>query len=118
MRTFERLQDDFKEIKKSILTFMDWVLTLPESLEIRYNEEIQQFEEEHGVTYITSFERIGIKKGMQQGECAILHRLLLRKFRQVPPRYLAMLLKADSETLLRWSETMLEAKSLAEIFEE
>ena len=55
---------------------------------------------------------------MQQGECAILHRLLLRKFRQVPPRYLAMLLKADSETLLRWSETMLEAKSLAEIFEE
>ena len=94
MRTFERLQDDFKEIKKSILTFMDWVLTLPESLEIRYNEEIQQFEEEHGVTYITSFERIGIQKGMQQGiqqgECAILHRLLLRKFRQVPPRYLAM----------------------------
>lgn len=67
MRTFERLQDDFKEIKKSILTFMDWVLTLPESLEIRYNEEIQQFEEEHGVTYITSFERIGIQKGMQQG---------------------------------------------------
>ncbi|MEN9471767.1 MAG: hypothetical protein RL214_1123 [Pseudomonadota bacterium] len=122
VRTFERLQDDFKEIKKSILTFMDWVLTLPESLEIRYNEEIQQFEEEHGVTYITSFERIGIQKGMQQGiqqgECAILHRLLLRKFRQVPPRYLAMLLKADSETLLRWSETMLEAKSLAEIFEE
>ena len=46
---------------------MDWVLTLPESLEIRYNEEIQQFEEEHGVTYITSFERIGIQKGMQQG---------------------------------------------------
>ena len=118
VRTFERLQDDFKEIKKSILTFMDWVLTLPESLEIRYNQEIQQFEEEHGMTYITSFERKKNQKGMQQGECAILHRLLLRKFRQVPPRYLAMLLKADSETLLRWSETMLEAKSLAEIFEE
>lgn len=102
----------------ALLTFMDWVLTLPESLEIRYNQEIQRFEEEHSMTYITSFERIGIQKGIQQGEYAILHRLLLRKFRQVPPRYLAMLLKADSETLLRWSEKILEAKSLAEVFEE
>ena len=99
---------------------------MPKPLEIRYNQEIQQFEEEHGMTYITSFERIGrqqglqegMQQGIQQGEYTILQHQLQRKFRHVPPRYLAMLLKADSETLLRWSEMILEAKSLAEIFEE
>jgi hypothetical protein len=66
------------------------------------------------MTYITSIEW----RGIHQGECTILQHQLQRKFRQVPPQYLAMLLKADSETLLRWSETILEAKSLAEVFEE
>lgn len=123
-----RLYDhDFsRDMVVALLTLMDWVLTLPECLEIRYNQEIQQFEEERGMTYITSFERIGIQKGIQQGiqegiqqgEYAILQRQLQRKFRQIPPQYLAMLLKADSETLLGWSEKILVAKSLAEIFEE
>jgi hypothetical protein len=124
-------ENDFsRDMVIALLTFMDWVLTLPEPLEIRYNQEIQQFEGEHGMTYITSFERIGIQKGIQegmqegiqqgiqQGEYTILHHLLQRKFRQVPPRYLAMLLKADSETLLGWSEKILEAKNIAEVFEE
>jgi hypothetical protein len=134
-RLYER--DFSRDMVIALLTFMDWVLTLPELLEIRYNQEILRFEEEHGMAYITSFERIGIKKGIQegmqqgiqegmqqgiqegiqQGEYAILQHQLQRKFRQIPPQYLDMLLKADSETLLRWSETILDAKSLAEVFE-
>lgn len=123
-RLYER--DFSRDMVIALLTFMDWVLTLPESLEIKYNQEIQQFEEAHNMTYITSFERIGIQKGiqqglqqgLQQGECVVLERLLQRKFPQLPPQYLAMLHKADAETLLKWSEAILEAKSLAEIFEE
>ena len=120
-------EHDFsRDMVIDLLIFIDWVITLPKPLEIRYNQEIQQFEEEHGMTYITSFERIGrqqglqegMQQGIQQGEYTILQHQLQRKFRHVPPRYLAMLLKADSETLLRWSEMILEAKSLAEIFEE
>ncbi|MCZ6914066.1 MAG: hypothetical protein O7C59_06130 [Rickettsia endosymbiont of Ixodes persulcatus] len=87
-----------------------------------YNQEIQKFEEERGMAYITSFERIGgqqgLQEGIQQGEYTILHHLLQRKFRQVPPRYLDMLRQADSETLLKWSGAILEAKSLSEVFEE
>ncbi len=116
-------EHDFsRDMVIDLLIFIDWVITLPKPLEIRYNQEIQQFEEEHGMTYITSFERIGrqqgLQEGIQQGEYTILHHLLQRKFRQVPPRYLAMLLKADSETLLGWSEKILEAKSITEVFEE
>jgi hypothetical protein len=57
-------------------------------------------------------------KGMQQGEYTMLQRLLQRKFNQIPSRYLDKMQQADSETLLKWSETILEAKSLAEVFEE
>lgn len=116
-------EHDFsRDMVIDLLIFIDWVITLPKPLEIRYNQEIQQFEEEHAMTYITSFERIGrqqgLQEGIQQGEYAILQHQLQRKFRHVPPRYLAMLLKANSETLLKWSETILEAKNIAEVFEE
>jgi flagellar biosynthesis/type III secretory pathway protein FliH len=101
-------------------------MTLPKHLEIRYNEEIKQFEEEHHMHYITSIERQGIQQGIQQGrhqgiqqgEYTMLQRLLQRKFNQIPSRYLDKMQRADSETLLKWSDTLLEAKSLAEVFEE
>ncbi|HEY2566630.1 MAG TPA: hypothetical protein VGH95_02820 [Candidatus Aquirickettsiella sp.] len=119
-RLYER--DFSRDMVIALLTFMDWVLTLPEALEIQYNKEIKKIEEEHGMAYITSFERIGrqqgLQEGIQQGEYAILQHLLQRKFRQIPSQYLAMLLEANSETLLRWSEKILEAKSIAEVFEE
>jgi hypothetical protein len=111
-RLYER--DFSRDMVVVLFSFMDWVLTLPESLEIRYNEKIKKFEEEHGMTYITSIERHGI----QQGECAMLERLLQRKFHQLPRQYLDRLRKADSETLLKWGDAILEAKSLEEIFKE
>jgi hypothetical protein len=71
-------------------------MTLPKHLEIRYNEEIKQFEEEHHMRYITSIERQGIQQGIQQGEYALLYRLLRRKFQQVPQYYLDKMGQADS----------------------
>lgn len=47
--------------------FIDWVLTLPEELEERVHEEIIKQEEEKTMPYITSAERIGMKKGLEQG---------------------------------------------------
>jgi hypothetical protein len=64
--------------------------------------------------YVTSIERQGIK----QGECVLLQRLLRRKFSQVPLQYLDRLRKADSDTLLKWSDAILEARSVEEVFKE
>lgn len=102
----------------ALFTFMDWVLTLPEPLEIRYNQEIQQFEEEHGMTYITSFERIGIQKGIQQGEYTFLSELLEYKFKRIPVKYRKKMEQADPAVLLEWGKRSLEAKNLLEVFEE
>jgi hypothetical protein len=41
-------------------------MRLPEDLERQYNASIQALEEEKNVRYITSAERIGIEKGIEQ----------------------------------------------------
>jgi hypothetical protein len=111
-----------REMVVALFTFMDWVLTLPEGLEMRYNQEIQQFEEEHGMTYITSFERIGIQKGIQQGiqqgEHTFLSELLEYKFKRIPVKYRKKMEQADPAVLLEWGKRALEAKNLVEVFEE
>lgn len=46
---------------------MDWLLVLPEALEAAYLENIQHLEEETKMRYVTSAERIGIRKGIERG---------------------------------------------------
>jgi len=46
---------------------IDWMLRLPEALEERIWSEMQAYEEEGKMPYVTSVERIGIRKGMAQG---------------------------------------------------
>jgi hypothetical protein len=50
-----------------LFRFLDWVLVLPEAAEDRLWAELQQYEEQQVMRYVTSVERIGIKKGLQQG---------------------------------------------------
>ena len=50
-----------------LFRFIDWVMQLPEELEEIYWQEVRAYEEVEEMPYITSVERIGIKKGMQQG---------------------------------------------------
>ena len=56
--------------RKAILElfrFLDWLLVLPEDLDNRLQEEVAQFEKEQGMPYISSFERIARRKGLEQG---------------------------------------------------
>ena len=59
----------------------------------------------------------GIQQGIHQGEAAVITRQLKRRFRQVPASYLTRIEQADAETLLSWSDKILDAKSLEEVFE-
>ncbi len=58
----------------------------------------------------------GITKGINQGEAAVLLRQLKRRFYKVPANYLKKIQQADAETLLVWSDRILDAKNLEEIF--
>jgi len=43
------------------------LIQLPEELENEFWYEIKQYEEERRMPYVTSVERIGVKKGIEQG---------------------------------------------------
>ncbi|MDY6902844.1 MAG: cytosolic protein [Cyanobacteriota bacterium] len=42
----------------NLLAFLDWMLTLPFELEAEFRQDLEQLEQEQGMQYITSFERI------------------------------------------------------------
>ncbi|MBF0614726.1 MAG: DUF4351 domain-containing protein [Magnetococcales bacterium] len=124
--------------------FIDWVLQLPQDLEQRYYQEIRVFEEGAQVQYITSVERIGLERGMAQGMALgmekgiqegmmigeqrgrlagerrqaeqTLLRLLTRRFGSIPLALDVRLRGAELASLERWTDRVLDANSLEEVF--
>lgn len=66
-----------------LFRFIDWVMALPQELEVDFRQEINQYEEERRMQYITSIERIGIEEGRKQESLRILLRQLQRRFGSV-----------------------------------
>ena len=52
----------------NLFRFIDWVLGLPEEQEEALWQEIAEYEEAKHMPYVTSVERIGMRKGLAQGE--------------------------------------------------
>jgi hypothetical protein len=50
-----------------LFRFIDWVMTLPEGLEVQFVQDLIAFEGEQQMQYVTSVERFGIEKGRQEG---------------------------------------------------
>ena len=55
-------------------------------------------------------------KGMQKNGVITLRRLMKKKFGEVPKDAEERIEKADSDTLLVWSENVLSAKTIDEVF--
>lgn len=51
----------------SLYAFIDWAMTLPEPLEDDDHRAIQAIEEAEQMRYVTTAERIGMRKGMERG---------------------------------------------------
>ncbi len=58
---------------------------------------------------------IGEKKGRQEGEAALLRRLLVRRFGALPAWAEECLAQASLEQLETWGDRMLDAATLAEM---
>jgi len=52
---------------RQLFRFIDWMMDLPEELQKQFWQEVHQYEEEKRMPYITSVERIGMKKGLLKG---------------------------------------------------
>lgn len=113
----------------NLYRFLDWVLSLPKDLEIRYTNDIKRLEEERSMNYITSAERIGMEKGYEQGilqgklegklegEHRLLIRLLKRKFPTISETYLKRVeQEQDEQKLCAWGDELVTAKTVEEVF--
>lgn len=61
----------------------------------------------------------GLEQGLQQGEVAVLLRLMERKFgHRLTDVDRRLVESADIETLLKWSDKILSANSVKEIMQE
>jgi predicted transposase YdaD len=66
--------------------------------------------------YLAEGEQRGRQQGVQQGEARLLIRQAKQKFGTVSQQDCRRITSADTDTLLRWSEKILDAKTLKEIF--
>jgi hypothetical protein len=100
-----------------LFRFIDWVLALPAGLETRFQAELMQLEAQQRMQYVTSIERMGIEKGIQQGEVLVLRRLLARRFGALPDWVEERLTQANRQELEAWADRVLDALQLEEVFQ-
>ena len=108
-----------------LYTFIDYVLALPDELEEDFMQNMREFEDSQEKHYVTSAERIGIKKGLEQGlekgkwegQKEILNLLLINKFGQVPAVYLTKIRDATPEKIQEWCKKILTANNINELFD-
>ncbi|MCW2314330.1 DUF4351 domain-containing protein [Rhodoferax antarcticus] len=72
------------------------------------------------MAYVSSVERIGIKKGieqgLQQGEALALQKLLVKRFGAISEAIAGKISTASSAQLDAWLDLVLDAPSLAAVF--
>ncbi|MGV3720244.1 MAG: transposase [Actinomycetota bacterium] len=100
-----------------LFRFLDWILALPPELERGFSETVQIELEEHGMPYVTSWERFAKEEGLKEGQCTGLRRAvessLLFRFERVPPDISQTLAGiADADLLDRLHLAALEAETL------
>ncbi len=64
----------------NLFHFIDWLMRLPEEIEESFWAEMRQYEEDKKMEYVTSVERIGIKKGMLLDAQDMLIEVLTERF--------------------------------------
>jgi Domain of unknown function (DUF4351) len=84
--------------------FIDWILVLPREIEREFWQELQLFEEERKVTYVTNAERFGIEKG----ERSLILRQLARRVGTLPANVEAQVQALELPRLEALGEALLD----------
>ena len=55
-----------EEVRK-LFRVLDWMIQLPTDLELSFRQQLENFERENHMPYITSIERLAREEGLEQG---------------------------------------------------
>ncbi|MER1969125.1 DUF4351 domain-containing protein [Castellaniella sp. GW247-6E4] len=108
----------------ALARLVDWMIALPEVLEPDYMRALEALEQEHAMTYITTPERVYLRReraegrveGRVEGQAELLLRLLARRFGAIPDTATGRVRAATAEQLETWSLNILDATTLDEVF--
>lgn len=111
-RLYERGYD--RQDVLGLFRFIDWLLQLPQALESEFWQNIELYEAQQNMAYITSVERIGIQKGTEQTWRAAIARTLTSRFEaaDVQPISDSLARIFDAETLKALFDRALSIDSL------
>jgi predicted transposase YdaD len=101
-------------------------MRLPDNLEQKLWQDVQQIEGETTMQYVTSVERLAIQRGRiegklegkLEGEATLLARQLGKRFGTLSDETRARLAQATADQLELWADRVLDAPSLAAVFDE
>jgi hypothetical protein len=99
----------------NLYRFIDWLLELPEGLELEFQQEIAQFEQERQMPYISSIERVAEQKGRQEGERSLVLRQLNRRVGTLPEMIQTQVEALPLEQLEALGEDLLDFTSLTDL---
>lgn len=107
-----------------LFSIIDWMMRLPADLEAELWRDIQEWERSDSMPYVTSVERIGLKRGLelgreegrQEGQTFLLARQLTKRFGPLPEHIQQRLARASAAQLETWAEAILDASKLSDVF--
>jgi len=89
---------------RKLFRVLDWMMRLPEDLEIEFRHRLEQYEQEKSMPYITSIERMAKQEGREEG---LGHGLLAGKI-QMLQRVLATTIDSEESLLHQPVEQLAE----------
>jgi len=85
----------------NLFRFIDWMMTLPLELQEQFQQQLNQYEEEKRMPYITSVERSGIEKGIIQNSRESVIEVLEVRFSEVPTQVVEVINQIKDTNLLK-----------------
>jgi len=105
----------------SLFRFIDWIMYLSEETDSLFWEELTELEKENKMPYITSIERLGFKRGIQQGnqegKSFIIAKQIAKKFKSPAETELSVLKNLKTDDLTELGELIFDFDSLEEVHE-
>lgn len=113
-----------RDNRRHLFRVIDAMLHLPDELELAFEAAVIQIEKEQQVSYVTSIERVrlrreraqGLEEGVQKGAAELLTTLITGKFGSLPDWASARMAEADEATLKQWALRILKAHRIEDVF--
>jgi len=99
----------------NLMRFLDWVMIIPKEVEPLFNEQLEKFEKEKKMYYITQMQRPSYEKGIKEGASKMLSRQIAKKFDSQVRRESPRLRNLRSDDLMELAEELFILNTLTDV---